>query len=202
MGFCHVAVISPLNGDAMVVEVAGGGVAVLGEVPAGMTAAEAAKKFRLGGSLLRDIHSLYFRHWHPMNESPFLRDGAFVELTMVGDTDNYVNCDATWSRVMTKKKECEAAVLAILDAPDSEPNAVAIACHRMWKTKKNATQLKSVNKPINNTKKEDKEIEVKKAASKKKAAEKRKATSELRKAAMTASAAAMASATTPVNLTE
>ena len=43
MGFCHAAVISPLNGDAMVVEVAGGGVAALGEVPTGMTAAEAAK---------------------------------------------------------------------------------------------------------------------------------------------------------------
>ena len=43
MGFCHAAVISPLNGNAMVVEVAGGGVAALGEVPTGMTAAEAAK---------------------------------------------------------------------------------------------------------------------------------------------------------------
>ena len=49
MGFCHAAVISPLNGDAMVVEIAGGGVAALGEVPAGMAAAEAAKKFHLGG---------------------------------------------------------------------------------------------------------------------------------------------------------
>ena len=99
MGFCHAAVISPLNGDAMVVEVAGGGVAALGEVPAGMTAAEAAKKFRVGGPLPRGIHSSYFHHWRPMNESPLLRDGVFVELTAVGDTDNGVNCDATWSRV-------------------------------------------------------------------------------------------------------
>jgi hypothetical protein len=67
--------------------------------------------------------------------------------------------------------------------------------------KKNATKLKSVNKSIEDAKKEDKEIEAKKAASKKKVAEKRKATSELRKAA-TASVVAMASATTPVNLTE
>ena len=56
MGFCRAAVISPLNGDAMVVEVAGGGVAALGEVPAGMTAAEAAKKFRVDGHLPRGIH--------------------------------------------------------------------------------------------------------------------------------------------------
>ena len=63
MGFCRGTVISPLNGDAMVVEVAGGGVAAVGEVPAGMTAAEAAKKFRLGGPLPRGIHSSFFRHW-------------------------------------------------------------------------------------------------------------------------------------------
>ena len=31
-------------------------------------------------------------------------DGVFVELTAVGDTDNGVNCDAPWSKVMTKKK--------------------------------------------------------------------------------------------------
>jgi hypothetical protein len=68
--------------------------------------------------------------------------------------------------------------------------------------KKNATKLKSVNKSIEDAKKEDKEIEAKKVASKKKVAEKRKATSELRKAATTASVVAMASATTPVNLTE
>ena len=111
-------------------------------------------------------------------------------------------CEMIWSRIMTKKKECEAAVLAILDEPDSELIAVTLACHRMWKTKKNVTKLKSVNKLINDAQKEDEEIEVKKAASKKKAAEKRKATSELKKAAMTASVAAMASATTPVNLTE
>ena len=172
MGFCRAAVIAPLNGDAMVVEVAGGDVAVLGEVPAGMTAAEAAKKFCLGGSLPCSIHSSYFRHWHPMNESPLLHDGVLVELTVVGDTDNGVNCDATWSRVMMKKKECEAAVLAILDAPDSEPIAATIACHRVWKMKKNATKLKLVNESINDAKKEDEEIEAKKVASKKKAVEK------------------------------
>ena len=201
MGFCRGTVISPLNGDAMVVEVAGGGVAAVGEVPAGMTAAEAAKKFRLGGPLPRGIHSSFFRHWRPMNVSPLLCDGVFVELTAVGDTDNGVNCDATWSRVMTKKKECKAAVLAILDAPDSEPIAATIACHCVWKTKKNATKLKSVNKSIKDVKKEDKQIVAKKAASKKKAAEKRKATSELRKDAATTSVVAMARATTSVNHT-
>ncbi len=71
-----------------------------------------------------------------MNESPLLCDSVYVELTAVGDTDNNVNCDATWSRVMTKKKECEATVLAILEALDSEPIVVTIACHHVWKTKK------------------------------------------------------------------
>ena len=95
MGFCHAAVISPLNGDTMVLEVAGGGVAALGEVPTGMAASEAAKKFHLGGPLPRGIHSLYFCHWRPMNVSPLLRDGVFVELTAVSDPDNGVNCEAT-----------------------------------------------------------------------------------------------------------
>ncbi len=140
MGFCRAAVISLLNRDAMVVEVAGGGVAALGEVPAGKEAAEAAKNFCLGGPLPRGIQSSYFRHWRPMNVSPLLRDGVFVELTAVGDTDNGVKCDATWSRVM----KCEAAVLTILDATDSdsEPIAATIACHCVWKTKKNVTKLK------------------------------------------------------------
>ena len=80
MAFCRVAVLSPLNSDAMVVEVAGGRVAALGEVPAGMAAAEATKKFRLGGPLPRGIHSSYFCHWRPMNVSPLLPDGVFVEL--------------------------------------------------------------------------------------------------------------------------
>jgi hypothetical protein len=191
----------PLNGDAMVVEVAGGGVAALGEVPAGMAAAEAAKKFRLGGPLPRGIHSLYFRHWRPMNVSPLLRDGIFVELMAVGDTDNGVNFCATWSRIMTKRKECEAAVLATLDAEDSEPIAATITCHRVWKTKKNASKSKSINKLIDKAKKDEEEIKAKKAAIKKKAAEKRKATSELRKAATMASVAAMASET-PIDLTE
>ncbi len=92
-----------------------------------------------------------------------------------------------------KKKECEAAVLAILDTMDSEPIVVTIACHRMWKTKKNVAKLKSVNKLVKDAKKEDKEIKTKKVASKKKAAEKRKAMSELRKAVMTVSVAVMAS---------
>ena len=56
--------------------------------------------------------------------------------------DNGVNHDATWSRVMTKKKACEEAVLTILDASKSEPIALTIACHRVWKTKKNAAKLK------------------------------------------------------------
>jgi hypothetical protein len=144
MGFCRAAVISPLNGDAMVVEVAGGGVAALGEVPAGVEAAELAKKFCLGGPLPRGIHSSYFRHWKPMNVSPYLRDGVFVELTAVGDSDNSVNADANWKRVITKKKECEAAVLAILEAPDSLP--ILLTTHQVWKTKKNVTRLKSINK--------------------------------------------------------
>jgi len=127
MGFCRAAVISPLNGDAMVVEMAGG-VAVLGEVPAGMAAAEDTKKLRLGGPLPRGIHSSYFRHWRPMNVSPYLCDGVFVELAAVGDMDNGANSDATWSRVMMKKKECEAAALAILDASDSEEPIA-----RVWK---------------------------------------------------------------------
>ena len=154
----------------------------------------------LGGPLPHGIHSSYIRHWLPMNVSPYLRDGVFVELIVVGDTNNGVNCDATWSRVMTKKKECEVAVLTILDASDSEPIVATIACHRMWKTKKNAAKLKLVNKSINKAKKDDKDIKAKKVAIKKKAAEKRTATSELRKALMTASVAAMASET--VDLTE
>jgi hypothetical protein len=142
MGFCSTAVFSPLNGDAIVVEVAGGGGTALGEVPAGMASAQAAKKVRLGGPLPRGIHLSYFRHWLPMNVSPLLRDSVFVELTAVGDMDNGVNHDATWSRVMTKKKACEEAVLTILDASKSEPIALTIACHRVWKTKKNKAKLK------------------------------------------------------------
>ena len=91
----------------------------------------------------------------------------------------------------------------LLTTDISNMSAATIACHRVWKTKKNATKLKSVNKSIEDAKKEDEEIEAKKAASKKKAAEKRKATSESRKAATTASVVVvMASATTPVNLNE
>ena len=69
---------------SMVVEVAGGGVAALGEVPAGVEAAELAKKFRLGGPLPRGIHSSYFRHWKLMNVLPYLRGGVFVKLTVFG----------------------------------------------------------------------------------------------------------------------
>jgi hypothetical protein len=124
-----------------------------------------------------------------MNVSPYLRDGVFVELTAVGDSDNGVNADANWKRVITKKKECEAAVLTILEAPDSLP--ILLTTHRVWKTKKNATKLKLINKSIEDTKKDEEVIEAKKVAIKKKAAEKRKAT--------TASAAA---ATGTIDLTE
>ncbi len=67
--------------------------------------------------------------------------------------------------------------------------------------KKNAAKLKSINKSTDKAKKDEEEIEAKKAAIKKKAVEKRKATLELRKAATMASVSAMASET-PVNLTE
>ena len=183
MGFCRAAVISPLNGDAMVVQVTGGGVAALGEGTAGVEAAELAKKFRLGGPLPRGIHSSYFRHWKPMNVSPLLRDGVFVELTAVGDTDNGVNADANWKRVIAKKRECEAAVLAILEAPDSLAIS-ELTTHRVWKTKKNGAKVKSINKSIKEA-----------VAMKKKAATKRKAT--------TASAAETESiATASIDLTE
>ena len=181
----------PLNGDAMVVQVTGGGVAALGEGTAGVEAAELAKKFRLGGPLPRGIHSSYFRHWKPMNVSPLLRDGVFVELTAVGDTDNGVNADANWKRVIAKKRECEAAVLAILEAPDSLPIS-ELTTHRVWKTKKNGAKVKLINKSIEDAKKNEEVIEAKKVAVaiKKKAAVKRKAT--------TASAAA----TVSIDLTE
>jgi hypothetical protein len=42
MGFCHAAVISLLNDDALVVEVTGDGVAVLGEECARVAAADSA----------------------------------------------------------------------------------------------------------------------------------------------------------------
>ena len=110
-------------------------------------------------------------------------------MTAVGDTDNGVNADANWKRVITKKKECEAAVLAILEAPDSLPISL-LTTHRVWKTKKNAAKVKSINKSIEDAKKDEEVIEAKKVAIKKKAAVKRKAT--------TASAAATAS----IDLTE
>jgi preprotein translocase subunit SecA len=111
-------------------------------------------------------------------------------LTAVGDSDNGVNADANWKRVITKKKECEAAVLAILEAPDDD-SPILLTTHRVWKTKKNASKLKSINKSIKDAKKDEEVIEAKKVAIKKKAAEKRKAT--------TASAAA---ATGSIDLTE
>ena len=166
-----------------------------------MAAAQAIKKFCLGGPLPHGIHLSYFCHWLPMNVSPLLCDGVFVELTAVGDTDNSVNCDTTWSRVMTKKKECKEVVLTILDAFKSEPIEATIACHRLWKTKKNAAKLKSVIKLIDKAKKDDEVIEAKKAAIEKKAAEKRMAMSELRKAVTTVRVAVMASET-PVNLAD
>ncbi len=98
--------------------------------------------------------------------SPYLHDGVFVEVTAVGDTDNGVNCDAKWSKVTTKKKECKAAVLTILDDPDLEPFVATLPCHR----------------------------KAKRAATKKKATEKRKAALELRKVAVkVTTAVAMAS---------
>ena len=124
-----------------------------------------------------------------MNVSPYLRDGVFVELTAVGDSDNGVNADANWKRVITKKKECEAAVLAILEAPDSLPISL-LTTHLVWKTKQNAVKMKSINKSIEDAKKDKEVIKAKKVAIKKKAAEKRKIT--------TASAAATAS----IDLTE
>ncbi len=76
----------------------------------------------------------------------------------MGDTDNGVNCDATWSeKVRAKKKECKSAVLAILYAPESEWIAATLVCHR--KEKRLATKKKAAD------------------ATKKKAAEERKAAS-------------------------
>jgi hypothetical protein len=169
MGFCHAKIISPLNGDAPVVEVAGGGVAMLGEgvpagvdtagVPAAVNVAEAMKKFCLGGSLPRGLNSSYFHHWWPMAELLHLRDGILFEVMAVGDTNNCVTCNAVWGRVMAKKKECKTVVLAVLDAPNSR----MLVCHRKAKGLATATK--------------------KKATIAKKAVEKQKAPSELRKVA-------------------
>jgi hypothetical protein len=162
MGFCHAAIISLLNGDAPVVEVAGGGVAMLGEgvqtgvdvagLPDGVDVAESLKKFCLGGSLPRGLKSSYFRHWRPMAESPHLRDGKLFEVTAVRDTNSGVSRDAVWRRVMAKKKECKTAVLAVLD----NPNSGSLVCHCKAKglaaaTKKKATtaeKRKRVANPI------------------------------------------------------
>jgi hypothetical protein len=136
MGFCHEAIISPLSGDAPVVQMAGGGVAALGEggqtgvdvagLPDGVNVAESMNKFCLGGSLPRRLKSSYFCHRRPMAESPHLRDGILFEVTVVGDTNSGVSCDAIWRRVMAKKKECETAVLAVLDTN----NSGLLVCHR------------------------------------------------------------------------
>jgi hypothetical protein len=92
------------------------------------------------------------------------RDDVFVELTAVSDSDNGVNADANWKRVITKKRECEAAVLAILKAPDSLLILLTTTHRVVWKTKKNATKLKSINKSIEDAKKDEEVIEVKKVA--------------------------------------
>ncbi len=63
---------------------AGGGVTALWEFPAGVATAEAAKKFCLGGPLLHGTDLSYFCHWRPMNVSPHLQDGVFVEVMEVG----------------------------------------------------------------------------------------------------------------------
>ena len=100
------------------------------------------------------------------------------------------------STLMPKKKECEAAVLAILEAPASLPISLLMT-HRVWKTKKNAAKMKSINKLIEDAKKNEEVIEAKKVAVaiKKKSAVKRKAT--------TASVAATASiAMASIDLTE
>jgi hypothetical protein len=44
---------------------------------------------------------------------------------------------------MTKKKECKAAVLAILDAPDSEPIVATLVCH--CEAKRSATKKKGAD---------------------------------------------------------
>ncbi len=114
MGFCRAAIISPLNGDAPVVEVAGGSVAALSEgVPAGVdiawspdgvNIAESMKKFCLGGSLPIGLKLSYFRHWRPMAESPHLHDGILFEVTVVGDTNSGVSRDTIWGRGDGKEK--------------------------------------------------------------------------------------------------
>jgi hypothetical protein len=102
-------------------------------------------------------------------------------LTAVGDSDNGVNADANWKRVITKKRECEVAVLTILEAPHSLP--ILLTTHRVWKTKKNVAKLKSINKSIEDAKKDEEVIEVKKVAIKKKA--KRKERVRRRRRALT-----------------
>ena len=114
-----------------------------------------------------------------MNVSPYLRDGVFVELTAVCDSDNGVNADANWKRVITKKRECEAAVLAILEAPDSLP--ILLTTHRVWKTRKILAKLKSINKSIEDAKNDEEVIEVKKVAIKKKAKRKERPRQRVRR---------------------
>jgi hypothetical protein len=160
MSFCHAAIISPLNGDAPVVEVAGGGVAMLGEwvqtgvgvagLPDGVKVTESVKKFCLRGSLPRGLKLSYFRHWRPMAESPHLHDGILFEVAAVGDTNSGVSHDAIWRRVMVKKKECKTAVLAVLDAP----NSGLLVCHLEAKgsaagTKKKATMAEKQKRVAN-----------------------------------------------------
>jgi hypothetical protein len=149
MGFCCAAIISPINGDAPVVEVTGSGVDALGKgapagvevagLPDGVNVAESVKKICLGGSLPCGLNSSYFRHWQPMAESPHLRDGILFEVTAVGDTNSGVSCDDIWVKVMAKKKECRTAVLAVLDAPDSG----SLVCHREAKGLATATKKKA-----------------------------------------------------------
>ncbi len=82
-------------------------------------------------------------------------------------------------------KASNTTVLAILDTANLEPIAATIACHCMWKTKKNVTKAKLINKLIADAKKDDDEIKAKQAATKKKVAGKRKATVEMTKALAT-----------------
>jgi hypothetical protein len=78
MGFCRVVIISPLNGNALVVKMAGGSVAALGKgVPAELMQLRPQRNFVWWDLCPSRLHSSYFHHWRPMVESPHLRDGVF-----------------------------------------------------------------------------------------------------------------------------
>jgi len=68
-----------------------------------------------------------------------------------------VSTVATWSRVMTKKRECKAAVLTNLDAPDSELITATLAFNCIWKTenKEECSKARLINKLMADAKKDD-----------------------------------------------